>query len=549
MKKTNIFPVLLLSLFFLGQQANGQTSSLANLGAYIENWMQSVHKPGMTAIIIKGDSVIWSHNFGYAVLEDSVPVTDSTLFNAFSIGKSITAACMMHCWEQGYLGLDDNINNLLPFIIDNPYHDYDSITPRMLMSHTSSLRELDVSANATIGDPTESLGYFLENFYAAGGTYYASGNFLSQPSGSTYLYSNYGPGVTGFLAGVVCSDDFKNLCRNTIFIPLEMPASAWFLADLSMENLATGYEYSGGQYVAQPHYGHPAYPGLTLRSNTAELAHYAIMLLNQGVYKGTQVLEGTTIDTMMTVHYPQAAAGIGLGFSTVSVWTPSGSKIIWGHRGGSTAGYAAEVQVCEADNTAIVYMSNSNTYATVIRKRMLEYAAMFVIAEEPEDITVGGFTAKWQPAPDAGGYLFDLAQDESFTQMVPGYENLQTGMAVSYPVTSLPAGNYYYRLRATNDFDTGAYSNVVPLELIVDIDPQPARAPVITTSGTELVIRYNDHPAQGATARVLSVSGQLLGAFQLSRGVNRFGFDKGRQIVIVHIEDGEKSFTKKVLVW
>ena len=39
-------------------------------------------------------------------LEDSIPVSDSTLFNIFSIGKSLTAACVMQLWDEGFLGSD-----------------------------------------------------------------------------------------------------------------------------------------------------------------------------------------------------------------------------------------------------------------------------------------------------------------------------------------------------------------------------------------------------------------------------------------------------------
>ncbi len=97
-------------------------------------------------------------------LEDSIPVGDSTLFNVFSIGKSLTATCVMQLWEKQLLGLDQNVNDFLPFQINSPWNDPDSISARMLMSHTSGINDWNFDNFITLGDPTITLGYFLENY-------------------------------------------------------------------------------------------------------------------------------------------------------------------------------------------------------------------------------------------------------------------------------------------------------------------------------------------------------------------------------------------------
>jgi CubicO group peptidase (beta-lactamase class C family) len=128
-----------LILSVTGQSISTQKKVLSGIDEFIIEQMEISHVPGLSACIIIEDSVVWNNNYGFMNLEDSIPVHDSTLFNVFSIGKSVTAACVMQFWDNLSLGLDQNINDILSFQIDNPYIDNDSISVRMLMSHSASI--------------------------------------------------------------------------------------------------------------------------------------------------------------------------------------------------------------------------------------------------------------------------------------------------------------------------------------------------------------------------------------------------------------------------
>lgn len=468
MKRFILFLVIQTMLWPVSRDAMAQ-SQLAEIDAYIVNEMQMVNKPGLAACIIKDDSIVWQGNYGYAILEDSLPVTDSTLFNAFSIGKSLTAACVMQLWEDSLLTLDEDVNGFLPFQIDNPYVWNDSISARMLMSHSSSIIDHDFYSYVTVGDPAMTLENFLENYLSPEGIYYSSSNFYNGQPGTFVSYCNIGSGLNGLLAEALTGMDFKTYAHENLLNPLDMNRSAWTLAEVNLENLAVGYQYSGNQYIPYAHYGHPAYPGVSLRSNASELSRYALMLLNDGLYDGIQVLEAATIDTMMTPQAPSAYYGLGLNKSDIWNYHGTFQREINGHRGGGQYGYAGEMWICKNDNTAVVYLSNSSTYLVGVTKKLFDYAAMFVISLPAVDIDLQSFKAVWESAPDASGYFLDVATDENFEEIVGDYLDKDVGADTCHLVTGLESDHaYYYRLRSYNDLDTGAYSNTVAVPIFTD---------------------------------------------------------------------------------
>ena len=452
MKKLTL--IIIALTFVMINNLCGQNKSLANIDEFITEYMESVNKPGLSACIIKNDSIVWRGNYGYSNLEDSILVTKDRQFNAYSIGKSITAASIMNLWENGIIGLDENVNSFLPFQIDNPFFEYDSITPRMLMTHRSSIKDFNIWNYVTIGDATMTLAYFLENYLSSDGEFYSNSNFFNYTPGSFYQYSNIGSALNGYLAEALLDTLFKDYAKNSLLTPMQMENSSWFFSEINIDSLALGYSY---ELVPFPQYGHPAYPGLTLKTSSEELSHYAIMLMNGGKYINNQVLEEATVDTMCTLQMNSADWGLGLRREILQC--ANEDKIIWGHKGGSVNGFAAEVQFCRDEDIGVVYMSNSNPYANEVLKKLFEYAALIVIPEDATNISDTGFTTHWQVAPDAVEYYIDIAYDSQFTTYVAGYQNLNTGLDTTVDVAGLdPGTEYFYRIKAYNSVDTGAYS-------------------------------------------------------------------------------------------
>jgi Beta-lactamase len=161
----------------------------ADLDSYINSTMQTEHIPGLSACAIANGDIIWSGNYGYANIAQNIEPTDSTLFMIASVSKTFVAVALMQLWEDGLFGLDDDINQYLPWAVHNPNYPASPITFRMLMTHTSGIID-----NWDVLDPLYTwgadspipLGSFLEDYLVPGGSYYHMANFGDYVPGTVW---------------------------------------------------------------------------------------------------------------------------------------------------------------------------------------------------------------------------------------------------------------------------------------------------------------------------------------------------------------------------
>jgi len=76
-------------------------------------------------------------------------------------------------------------------------------------------------------------------------------------------------------------------------------------------------------------------------------------------------------------------------------------------------------------------------------------------------INCSGFNANWPATPTATAYLLDVSTVSTFVTFVPGYHDKNVGNVLTYPVTGMPTGTLYYRIRATNAIYISLYSATI----------------------------------------------------------------------------------------
>jgi CubicO group peptidase (beta-lactamase class C family) len=346
----------------------------AEVDSFILSAMDTYRIPGVAASVAKGGRIVWTGSYGQAIIEQNVPVADTTLFMLASISKTFTGAALLQLWETGLFDLDDDINDYLPFTVVNPNYPGSVITFRMLLTHTSSLRDnWDVMfAVYVYGDSPIPLGEYVEEYFTPGGEYYsASANFYTWAPGAGWSYCNEAFALIGYLVETISGVPFEQYCEDSIFTPLGMPETSWFLANLDTNNVAMPYQWSGSAYVPQGYYGYADYPAGQLRTSSIELARHLIAFLNKGSIDTVRILDSATVEEITTIQYPAINSSQGL------VWfhNYTGGRWVWRH-GGGDAGVATLASCCFEENSAAVVLTNGNSHIAtgLITDMLFDYA-------------------------------------------------------------------------------------------------------------------------------------------------------------------------------
>ena len=387
------------------------------LDSLIQAEMASYQIPGLAACVMRGSAPAWHGQYGFARLEDFVPVVETTVFDLASVSKTATAAALMQLCERGAFGLDDSINACLPFAARHPGYPSTPITFRMLLTHTSGIADYwpTFQALQRQGDPDVDLRRFVEGYLVPDGEFYDSvNNFCLWPPGGGYRYSNLAIALAGYLVEAL-ADSFQHYTRDSLFLPLGMTRTVWYFRDIDTNSMAMPYYVAGGLHHRYGHQSLPDVPAGTMKSSAPQLGRFLSMMLGWGELDGTRVLDSVTVALMTTIQDP---AEIGL------VWRHEyiGQHEVWSH-GGAWNGISTWIGFCRADNTGVAVLCNlgavHGSILGVIAPALFDWAAGIAEAPEPQTPNRGPATSIVSDVlslpeapsrePRATSWLFDTA--------------------------------------------------------------------------------------------------------------------------------------------
>lgn len=286
--------------------------------------------PGLSVVAIRQGEVVYSRQFGHKRLATATmpaqPMDADTMFRIASVSKFVSTLGVMKLVEQGRLALDADISGYLGYRLRNPHFPDQPITLRMLLTHTSSLRDEGGFKFAPMVD--------LKDVLLPGGRHYGKGAMWStgHAPGRFFEYVNFNSGIIATIMERAGGERFDRLMRRLVFDPMGLKAG-FHLADFTpakIDDAATLYrrrEKDGeerwdpaGPWIAQSddfHLNPPvAPPGLeryvvgtngtlfgpqgSLRISAGELGRIMLMLMNGGYHGGRQILRADTIATMLS---------------------------------------------------------------------------------------------------------------------------------------------------------------------------------------------------------------------------------------------------------
>lgn len=425
------------------------------LDTLIQNIMITHHLPGVSACAVKNGEIIWTGAYGYADISQNIEVTDSTLFMLASVSKTVTGTAFMQLYEDGLITLDDDINNYLPIQINHPSYPQTIITPRMLLSHVSGIKD-----NWSIlgpleyhgGDSPIPLSDFIQDYLVPGGIYYNIDNFNSSEPGTVFDYTNVGSALIAYLVEVIAGISFEQYCQENIFSLIDMNETSWFLANLNLSNLAIPYVYNNGNYISYGHYGSPVYPCGFLKTSSFQLAQYLVAIMQKGQINNVRILDSATVELTTSLHYPTIAPGYGLFFQIIGE--------LRGHSGGAP-GVATRMFYNFSTNVGVIVLLNIENQSAVslIFDEIFSFAENYVMSVDPasNNLEVPQTFTLYQNYPNP----FNPTTNIEFRIAEFGFLSLKVFDVLGNEVAILvneekPAGSYEVKFDG-NDLSSGIY--------------------------------------------------------------------------------------------
>lgn len=277
---------------------------------------------------------IKQYSFGTASFEKSIRWNDSTYFRIASISKVITALAVLQLIERKLFSLDSDISDILGIQIRNPYHENEKITIRMLLNHTSTIRDsdkafdfakksiyIDTLTNDTVIPPIRQLfsRHYIRNdlFLPQSLTIGSTKGIVPKP-GTFFHYTNLNYVILAWIIEIASQQSFTDYVQEHIFKPIHISAG-YSLRDIPQGfTLATQYRRKQNTWVPEGDYftkqyanifktidsyvpGHNPFrfsPHAGLRIQAHDLA-----LLMKGIVTSQKMISKSLIDSMVNVSW------------------------------------------------------------------------------------------------------------------------------------------------------------------------------------------------------------------------------------------------------
>jgi CubicO group peptidase (beta-lactamase class C family) len=212
----------------------GRTVSTAVLVQRLNHIIDSANVTGLQAAIINNNRCVWTGSFGLKDTEKQLKLNDSTAMYAASLTKVVSAYLFLRLTDKGIFSLDKPIHEYLKKPIGEypKWKDlagdtlaFNTITPRMLLSHSSGLPVL-----RALYDNKVSL--------------------IAKP-GEKFYYSNEGLNLLGFMIEEYTGKGLEVLAREEVFAPLHMSHTNMIWEPAFENNFSNAYFKDGKKYGSE----------------------------------------------------------------------------------------------------------------------------------------------------------------------------------------------------------------------------------------------------------------------------------------------------------
>lgn len=355
---------MVISTICFGQDfdaAGINSDRLKRLDRAMQKYIDKNMLVGISTYVMRQGIVIHNKHFGSMDPERQNLIASNTIFRIYSMTKCITSVAIMMLYEEGHFALYDPVSKFIPefkhmkvYVGENKHgHILEKMkrepTIRDLLLHTSGLAygfgnsAVDkIYAKAKLLDKQRTLKQMVTKLTKLP---------LKYHPGTKWEYS-ISTDVLAHIVEIISGKNYDEFLQKRLFNPLEMTDTDFYVPREKQHRFMPMYIKSEGyMHTINPASFFHKPPFLSggggLVSTLKDYSHFCTMLLNNGNYKGIQILSRKTVDFMRQNHlshnllpygtrFPLHGYGFGLGFSVVMDTPQSriiGSKGMYGWAG------------------------------------------------------------------------------------------------------------------------------------------------------------------------------------------------------------------------
>jgi serine beta-lactamase-like protein LACTB, mitochondrial len=274
--------------------------------------------PGLALAVAIDGKIVYSEGFGYADLEERVPVWPTTKFRIGSISKPLTATALMQLVEAGKLDLDAPVQKYVPSFPDKGA----PMTVRMVAGHLAGIRHYQ-------GDEMIIQRHF-ENVLE--GLKIFENDPLVAPPGTKFHYSSYGFNLLSAVIESASGEPFLSYMQAHVFTPMGLVHTTADQNRQIIEERSRFYELANGHQENAPYVDNSyKWAGGGFLSTAEDLVRFGSQLLQPGFLKANSLEQLFTSQKTKSGEQTHYGLGWGIGKS------PSGLRV-YEHSGGSIGG-------------------------------------------------------------------------------------------------------------------------------------------------------------------------------------------------------------------
>ncbi len=298
---------IVLVAILVGCKTNNQESEKAIDALLLKTYFENSTLPASIMGVANKEGEMRWYAFGPSVWSEKDTINENNIFRIFSMTKAIASVAALQLVEQGLIGLDDPLNDLMPEMSEIPilteegelFKAEKTITLRHLLTHTA-------------GFGYDFLDERLQTFDKSGWEYEDLPRLFE--AGERWQYGTNLDWV-GKIIEKISGEDLETYLRKNVTGPLMMN-STWFnVPEQLQKNIVSWGVRDSTGFQEYPRI--PSEPvaefnaGGGLFGSPKDYLTFLVCMMNDGKYEGGQILKPETVGMMFKNQLPD---GLSLNF-------------------------------------------------------------------------------------------------------------------------------------------------------------------------------------------------------------------------------------------